>query len=130
MPQRDRKSRTTARKVNLADKFRRIRNCWSPRVAAQVNDSLVKLVKVKGKFLWHRHDREDEMFLVVRGRLRMKLRGRELVVKEGEFVVIPRGVEHLPAADEETHVVLFEPASTLNTGNVRNARTIRKPARI
>jgi mannose-6-phosphate isomerase-like protein (cupin superfamily) len=124
------KPRPRVCKVNLAEKFRRIRKCWSPRVAARVNDSLVKLVKVKGKFVWHHHAAEDEMFLVVRGRLRMKLRGRELMVNEGEFVVIPRGVEHRPMADEETHVLLFEPASTLNTGNVRNARTIRKPARI
>lgn len=130
MPQRAKKADFRVRKVNLAEKFRRIRKYWSPRVAAQVNDSLVKLVKVQGDFVWHRHDREDEMFLVVRGLLRMKLRGRELIVKEGEFVVIPRGVDHMPVADEETHVLLFEPASTLNTGNVRNARTVRKPARI
>jgi mannose-6-phosphate isomerase-like protein (cupin superfamily) len=130
MPRRAEKSGPRVSKVNVAEKFRRIRKCWSPRVAGRVNDSLVKLVKVKGKFLWHRHDREDEMFLVVRGRLRMRLRGREVMVNEGEFVVIPRGVEHLPMAEEETHVLLFEPASTLNTGNVKNARTIRNPARI
>ncbi len=124
------KSSARVRKVNLQAKFRAIRKRWSPRVAAQVNDSLVKLVKVKGEFVWHHHAAEDEMFLVVRGRLRMKLRGRELTLKEGELVVIPRGVEHMPVADEEAQVLLFEPRTTLNTGNVTNARTIRRPAGI
>ncbi len=111
-------------KVNLAEKFASFSDYWNPRIAGELNGQLVKLVKLKGEFVWHHHDNEDELFLVVKGRLRMHLRDREMTVNEGEFVVIPRRVEHLPVAEEETHVLLFEPASTLNTGNVRNKRTI------
>jgi mannose-6-phosphate isomerase-like protein (cupin superfamily) len=95
-----------------------------------VNDAHVKLVKLKGEFVWHHHDREDELFLVVRGRLRLRLRDRDLVLGPGEFAIIPRGVEHLPIAEEETHVLLLEPKSTLNTGNVRNERTVPKLERL
>lgn len=114
----------TIRKVNLAEMFSRFRDQWSPKVVGEVNDSLVKLVKLKGEFVWHHHDREDELFLVVQGQLRLKLRDKDLVLGPGEFAIIPHGVEHLPVADEETHVLLFEPNSTLNTGNVRNERTV------
>jgi mannose-6-phosphate isomerase-like protein (cupin superfamily) len=89
-----------------------------------VNDCHVKAVKLKGEFIWHHHDNEDELFLVVKGTLRMKFLDREAVVREGEFVIVPRGVEHLPVADEEVHIVLIEPKSTLNTGNVTNERTV------
>jgi quercetin dioxygenase-like cupin family protein len=89
-----------------------------------VNDSLVKLTKLQGEFVWHHHDKEDELFLVVKGKLRLRLRDQDLVLGPGEFAIIPHGVEHLPVAEEETHVLLFEPNSTLNTGNVRNARTV------
>jgi mannose-6-phosphate isomerase-like protein (cupin superfamily) len=114
----------TIRKVNLTELFGRFQDYWSPKVVGTVNDSLVKLVKLKGEFVWHHHEKEDELFLVVKGTLRLKLRDKDLVLGPGEFAIIPHGVEHLPVADEETHVLLFEPTSTLNTGNVRNERTV------
>lgn len=110
-------------KVNLAAAFARFHEHWSPKIVGEVNESLVKLVKFKGDFVWHHHDHEDEMFLVIRGRLRMNLRERSIDVGEGEFIIIPRGVEHKPFAQEECWVMLFEPRTTLNTGNVTNART-------
>jgi mannose-6-phosphate isomerase-like protein (cupin superfamily) len=111
-------------KVNLSQKFGLFQDYWSPKIAGEVNDSLVKLVKLKGEFIWHHHDAEDELFLVVKGRLLIRLRDRDIQLEQGEFVVIPRGVEHLPIAEEEAHVLLLEPKSTLNTGNVHNARTV------
>ena len=120
----------TIRKVNLGEMFARFQDQWSPKVVGEVNDSLVKLVKLKGEFVWHHHDREDELFLVVKGKLRLKLRDRDLVLGPGEFAIIPHGVEHLPVADEETHVLLFEPNSTLNTGNVQNERTVPQLERL
>ncbi len=111
-------------KVNLAEKFRLFDEYWSPRVAGELNDAHVKLVKVKGEFVWHHHDNEDELFLVVKGRLTIRLRDKDVELGEGEFVIIPKGVEHLPVAAEEAHIVLLEPKSTLNTGNVRNERTV------
>ena len=116
--------------VNLAAKFRQFDDHWSPKIVGELNDSYVKLVKVKGEFVWHHHDVEDELFLVVKGRLLIKFRDRDVWVDEGEFVIVPRGVDHLPIASEETHVVLLEPKSTLNTGNVRNERTISELDRI
>lgn len=110
-------------RVNLAEKFARIGEHWSPKIAGQVNETAVKLVKIKGEFVWHQHEHEDEMFLVVKGVLTMRLRDGEVRVGEGEFVIVPRGVEHCPVAAEECHIVLIEPVSTLNTGNVRNERT-------
>ena len=110
-------------KVNLADGLASIRDHWKPKIAGEVNDIQVKLAKLKGEFIWHHHDKEDEMFLVVKGCLRMKLRDGDVTIREGEFLIVPRGVEHLPAADEETHILLFEPKTTVNTGNVRNERT-------
>jgi mannose-6-phosphate isomerase-like protein (cupin superfamily) len=110
-------------KVNLNERFARINDHWNPRIIGELNDSYVKAVKFKGEFVWHHHDAEDELFLVVAGRFRMRYRDREVVVEAGEFVVVPRGVEHMPVADEECHVVLLEPKTTLNTGNVRNERT-------
>ena len=120
----------TIRKVNLAELFGRFQDLWSPKVVGTVNDSLVKLVKLKGEFVWHHHEKEDELFLVVKGKLRLKLRDKDLVLGPGEFAIIPHGVEHLPVADEETHVLLFEPTSTLNTGNVRNERTVPELERL
>jgi mannose-6-phosphate isomerase-like protein (cupin superfamily) len=117
-------------KVNLAQKFALFDECWSPKIVGDVNEFHVKLAKIQGEFVWHHHDEEDELFLVVKGRLLMKLRDRDLWVEEGEFVVIPRGVEHLPAAPEEVHVLLFEPKSTLNTGNIQNERTVENLERI
>jgi len=112
------------RTVNLAQMFGGFSDLWKPKIVGDVNDAHVKLVKLKGEFVWHRHDLEDELFLVVKGRLVLKLRDRDLVLGPGEFAIIPRGVEHLPVAEEETHVLLLEPKSTLNTGNVRNERTV------
>jgi mannose-6-phosphate isomerase-like protein (cupin superfamily) len=116
--------------VNLKDKFGKFRDYWKPRVIGEVNDCQVKAVKLKGEFIWHHHDNEDELFLVVKGALRMKFRDREAVVREGEFVIVPRGVEHLPVADEEVHIVLIEPRTTLNTGNIQNERTVSQLERI
>ncbi|HEV7892367.1 MAG TPA: cupin domain-containing protein [Pyrinomonadaceae bacterium] len=110
-------------KVNLSDKFRLFEEHWSPKIAGEVNDSYVKLVKFQGDFVWHKHDEEDEMFLVVRGSIVIKLRDGDVRLGEGEFVIIPRGVEHMPVAEEEAHVLLFEPKTVLNTGDVRNERT-------
>ena len=116
--------------VNLADKFQQVKEYWSPKIVGEVNDAYVKVVLFRGEFVWHHHESEDELFLVVRGTLRMKFRDREVPVREGEFLIVPRGVEHLPVADEEVHVVLLEPKSTLNTGNVRNERTLETLERI
>lgn len=120
----------TVRKVSLTDMFSRFQDQWSPKVVGEVNDNQVKLVKLKGEFVWHHHEREDELFLVVKGKLRLKLRETDVLLGPGEFAIIPHGVEHLPIADEETHVLLFEPKSTLNTGNVRNERTVPKLERL
>ena len=117
-------------KVNLAEKFARFADYWSPKVVGELNGQLVKLVKFQGAFLWHQHEHEDELFLVVRGRLTIRLRDRDVHLREGEFFIVPRGVEHLPVAEEEAHVLLFEPASTLNTGNVQNERTVAQLERI
>lgn len=110
-------------KVVVSEKFGRITDHWNPRVVGELNGQMVKLVKFKGDFEWHHHDAEDEMFYVVKGRMIMKLRDGDVEVNPGEFIIIPRGVEHMPCAPEEVHVMLFEPASTLNTGNVRSERT-------
>jgi mannose-6-phosphate isomerase-like protein (cupin superfamily) len=111
-------------KVNLAQKFSLFQDYWSPKIVGELNDSYVKLVKLKGEFIWHHHDAEDELFLVVKGSLLIKLRDRDILLEEGEFVVIPKGVEHLPIAEEEAHVLLLEPKTTLNTGNVRDEKTV------
>ena len=116
--------------VNLVRKFGLFQDLWSPKIVGEVNDFYVKLVKLKGEFVWHHHETEDELFLVVRGNLTIRLRDRPIRLKEGEFVVIPRGVEHRPAASEEVHVLLLEPKSTLNTGNVQDERTIAEPERL
>jgi mannose-6-phosphate isomerase-like protein (cupin superfamily) len=111
-------------KVNLAEKFSQFQDYWSPKIAGQVNDFHVRLVKLKGEFVWHHHEQEDELFLVVKGKLLIKLHDQDIVLNQGEFVVIPRMIEHLPVADEEVHVLLLEPATVLNTGNVQNERTV------
>jgi mannose-6-phosphate isomerase-like protein (cupin superfamily) len=117
-------------KVNVAQKFTGIKEYWKPCIVAELNGQHVKLDKLKGEFVWHHHANEDEMFLVAKGRFRMEFRNEQVWVEEGEFIVVPRGVEHRPVAEEEAHILLFEPASTLNTGNVRNERTIEKLTRI
>jgi len=116
--------------VNLAEKFGSFSDRWSPKIIGELNDFHVKAVKLQGEFVWHHHEQEDELFLVTKGTLRMKFRDREAIVREGEFIIVPHGVEHLPVADEEVHVVLFEPKSTLNTGNVTNERTVVQLQRI
>ena len=117
-------------KVNLAEAFARFEDRWSPKIAGELNDSYVKLVKVEGEFVWHHHQREDELFLVIKGRLLIRLRDRDLWLEEGEFAVIPAGVEHQPFAPGEAHVLLLEPKSTLNTGNVRSERTVEDLERL
>ncbi|MEX0900824.1 MAG: cupin domain-containing protein [Gammaproteobacteria bacterium] len=116
--------------VNLDDKLNQISEHWSPRIVGELNGQHVKLAKLKGEFVWHQHDEEDELFLVIKGTLRMRLRDKEVLISEGEFLIVPRGVEHQPVADDEVHVLLFEPAGTLNTGNVRHAYTVDAPERL
>ncbi len=111
-------------KVKLAEKLSRFQEQWSPKIVGELNGQYVKLVKFKGPFVWHHHDQEDEMFFVVKGSFVMRFRDRDVRLDAGEFIVVPRGVEHMPLAEEEAHVMLFEPKSTLNTGNVRNQRTL------
>ena len=110
--------------VNLAEEFSLFHDYWKPKIAGEVNDAYVKLVKFQGEFIWHHHEKEDELFLVVAGQMRMQLRDGDLLLNPGEFVIIPRGVEHRPVAEQECQVVLLEPKSTLNTGNVTNERTV------
>ena len=117
-------------KVNLAEKFAHFSAHWQPKVVGELNGQQVKLVKFAGPFVWHHHEHEDELFLVVRGRFRMELRDRAIELTAGEFLVVPRGVEHRPVADEEVEVLLFEPAATLNTGNVRDERTVAELERL
>jgi len=112
-------------KVNLQQKLSLFREHWSPKIVGELNGQHVKLVKVQGEFTWHHHDNEDELFLVIDGSLTIKLQDRDILLNEGEFVIIPRGVEHKPVAEREAHILLLEPASTLNTGNVDNERTVK-----
>jgi mannose-6-phosphate isomerase-like protein (cupin superfamily) len=115
---------TMVSKVNLADKFAWFQEYYKPKIVGDLNDSYLKLVKIKGEFVWHQHHTEDELFLVVKGRLLIKLRDGDVWLDPGKFVVIPRGVEHCPFAEDEAQVILLEPKSTLNTGEVRNERTV------
>jgi mannose-6-phosphate isomerase-like protein (cupin superfamily) len=117
-------------KVNLAEKLALFSDYFSPKLIGELNGQHVKLVKFQGEFVWHHHDDEDELFFVHRGRFRMELRDRTIELDAGDFLIVPRGVEHRPVADEEVEVMLFEPAGTLNTGNVRNERTVETPARV
>jgi mannose-6-phosphate isomerase-like protein (cupin superfamily) len=117
-------------KVDLAKKLSLFDERWSPKIVGTVNDCLVKLVKFEGEFVWHKHEREDELFLVLAGRMTMRLRDGDQVLEAGQMIVVPHGVEHCPVASEECHVLLFEPGSTLNTGDVRNERTLEQLERI
>ena len=121
---------TTMDLVNLHDKLASFHDFWNPRIVGELNGQHVKLAKLKGEFVWHHHDTEDELFLVLKGRLRMRLEDGDVLVEPGEMLVVPRGMEHQPVAEEEVHVLLFEPATTLNTGNVRNERTRENLERI
>ena len=120
----------SAEKVNVAEKLSLFDEHWSPKTVGELNGQHVKLVKLLGEFVWHHHDEEDEMFLVIDGRFRMEFRDREVWIEEGEFIVVPRGVEHRPVAKDEASVMLFEPASTLNTGNVTGSITVAEMDRI
>ena len=117
-------------KLNLAEKFGRFDDLWSPKIIGELNDYHLKLVKVKGEFVWHTHEDTDEFFLVVSGRLRIRLRDREVQLEEGEIFVVPRGVEHLPVADQEAHLLLLEPKGTVNTGDTLSERTVPSEERI
>lgn len=117
-------------KVNLQQQFANFSDHWSPKIVGELNGQQVKLVKFGGPFVWHHHEAEDELFLVLKGRLRMEFRDRNVELEEGEFLIVPRGVEHRPVAEEEVHVMLFEPATTLNTGNVQDDRTLEVLDRI
>lgn len=119
-----------AEKVNLRDKLARFDTHWDPKIVGELNGQQIKLVKLKGDFIWHAHESEDEMFLVVSGSLEMRFRDRSVTVNEGEFLIVPRGVEHCPVAQNEAHVLLFEPAGTVNTGDAGGARTVSDPNRI
>lgn len=117
-------------KVNLSEKLSRIQDHWNPRIVGELNGQHVKLVKFAGEFIWHSHEHEDEMFLALGGRFRIEFRDRTVWLEEGEFLIVPRGVEHRPVADEEVSVLLFEPAGTRNTGDAGGARTVERPERI
>ena len=116
--------------VNLAERLAQVKEPWKPAIVGELNEDYVKVVKFTGEFVWHHHENEDEMFLVVRGTMRMQFRDGDVLVRPGEFIIVPRGVEHRPVAEDEVHVVLIEPCTTLNTGNVRNERTLETLARI
>jgi mannose-6-phosphate isomerase-like protein (cupin superfamily) len=123
-------SGATMPKTNLTAAFARFSDHWSPKIVGEVNDAHVKLAKLKGEFIWHKHEQEDELFLVVKGRLLLRLRDQDIDLQEGEFFIVPRGVEHLPVAKEECHVLFLEPKTTLNTGNVVNERTVAQLERL
>jgi len=111
-------------KVNVKDKFSQFNEHWQPKIVGELNGQYVKLAKLKGEFVWHQHELEDEMFMVIKGQLLIKLRDRDVVLNPGEFFIIPRGVEHIPIAEEEVQVMLFEPKSVINTGDVQSERTL------
>jgi mannose-6-phosphate isomerase-like protein (cupin superfamily) len=117
-------------KIVLSQKFNLFAEYWSPKIVGELNDSYIKLAKLKGEFVWHHHDDEDELFFIVKGKLLIKFKDKDVLLDEGEFIVIPKGVEHLPVADQEVQVMLIEPKTTLNTGNVVNERTVENLNRI
>ena len=123
-------SDSQTKKVNLSEKLRQFTERWSPRIVGELNGQHVKLAKFEGEFVWHHHDQGDEFFLVLHGRVSIHLRERIVELDEGEFFIVPKGVEHKPVAAAEAHVLLLEPASTLNTGNVRDDRTVDAPERL
>lgn len=113
-------------RVDLSEKFSLFDEYWKPKIAGELNGQYVKLAKLKGEFVWHKHENEDELFMVIQGRLKIRLRDKDIDLNEGQFFIIPRGVEHLPVAEEECHVLLFEPKSVLNTGNIKNEKTVEE----
>ncbi len=114
------------KKVNLKEKMGLIKEHWSPKIAGELNDSYIKLAKIKGEFIWHHHDQEDELFFVVKGKLIIRLKNQDVHLKEGEFFIIPKGVEHLPVAEEEVEIMMIEPKTTVNTGDVKNDKTMEE----
>ncbi len=114
-------------KVNIAEKMALIHEHWSPKILGELNDSYIKAAKLKGEFLWHKHDLEDEMFLVVKGRLIIKFRDGDVALNDGELIIVPRGVEHMPVAEDEVQIIMIESKTALNTGNVKNERTVEAP---
>lgn len=117
-------------KINIYEKLNLFNEHWSPKILGEVNESYIKVAKLMGEFLWHTHENEDEMFYVLKGQLIIRFRDKDVILNEGEFVVIPKGIEHMPVAEEEVHVMLIEAKTTLNTGDVRNERTVEKLDRI
>lgn len=118
------------KKVNLEQAFASFSDCWKPKIAGEINDSYVKLAKLKGEFVWHQHENEDELFLVLKGKLLLRLRNQDIWLQPGEFFIVPKGVEHLPIAEEECEVLFLEPKTTLNTGNLVNDRTVAELERL
>ncbi len=118
------------KKVNVFKKLDTFNEFWKPKIVGRLNNQHVKIAKLKGEFVWHHHDMEDELFYVIKGRLVIKLRNTDIILNEGEFFIVPHGVEHKPVADNEVHVLLFEPDTTLNTGNIKNERTVENPETI
>ena len=117
-------------KISVYEKLNLFNEYWSPKILGEVNESYIKVAKFKGEFLWHTHENEDEMFYVLKGLLIIKLRDKDVILNEGEFLIIPKGIEHMPIAEEEVHVMLIEPKATLNTGEVRNERTVERLEKI
>ena len=117
-------------KVNLAEKFSLFDGHWEPKIAGELNNQHIKLAKLKGEFVWHHHEKEDEFFMVIKGHLVIKLRDEDIELEEGEFCIIPRGVDHMPVAEEEVHVMMFEPKTTVNTGSAESDRTVSNLERI
>ena len=115
---------TQLNKVNLSEKFSLINNYWDPKIVGELNNQYVKIAKLKGEFVWHQHEKEDELFMVIKGHLTIKLRDSNIELNEGEFYIIPKGVEHMPVAEDEVHVLMFEPQTTVNTGNADSDKTI------
>ena len=110
-------------KVNISEKLSLINEYWNPKIIGEFNDSFIKIGKLKGEFVWHHHENEDEVFLVIKGKLIIKLREKDIVLEEGEFFVVPKGIEHMPVGEDEVHLMMLEPKSTLNTGNIKDERT-------
>lgn len=114
-------------KINIADKFSRFQEQWSPKIIGKLNGQEVKIAKIQGEFIWHSHEQEDELFLVIDGHVTIKLRDRDIELEEGEMFIVPKGVEHKPVAEQEAQILMFEPASTRNTGNIESERTVSNP---
>lgn len=117
-------------KINIQDKLSCFSDCWKPKIVGELNGQYVKLAKLKGEFIWHKHDNEDELFLVIDGILKIEFRDKTIELKKGEFLIVPKGIEHKPIADKEVSIMLFEPVTTLNTGNISNEMTIKNLEKI